>query len=79
MWTDVLDRQKLVEMAYQKGNELNLNNNDYLKWLDAFFDKEYRDDVGAGDITSKAVLTKNEPRTASVSYTHLTLPTTPYV
>ncbi len=64
MWTDVLDRQKLVEMAYQKGKELNLNNNDYLKWLDAFFDKEYHDDVGTGDITSKAILTKNEPITA---------------
>jgi len=64
MWTDVLDRQKLVEMAYQKGKELNLNNNDYLKWLDAFLDKEYHDDVGTGDITSKAILTKNEPITA---------------
>jgi len=64
MWIDVLDRQKLVEMAYQKGKDLNLNNNDYLNWLDAFFTKEYSDDVGAGDITSKAVLAKNEPRKA---------------
>ena len=64
MWLEVLDRQKLVEMAYQKGKELNLNNNDYLNWLDAFFAKEYSDDVGAGDITSKSVLTKNEPRKA---------------
>ena len=64
MWLDVLDRQKLVEMAYQKGKELNLNNNDYLNWLDTFFAKEYSDDVGAGDITSKSVLTKNEPRKA---------------
>jgi len=64
MWPDVLDRQKLVETAYQKGKELNLNNKNYLKWLEAFFDKEYRDDVGAGDITSKAVLEKNKPRKA---------------
>lgn len=64
MWTDVLDRQKLVETAYQKGKELNLNNKNYLNWLDAFFAKEYSDDVGAGDITSEAVLTKNEPITA---------------
>ena len=64
MWTDALDRQKLVEMAYQKGKELNLNNNDYLNWLDAFFAKEYSDDVGFCDITSKAILTKNEPRKA---------------
>ena len=64
MWTDVLERQKLVETAYQKGKELNLNNKNYLKWLERFFDTEYHDDVGAGDITSKAVLAKNEPRTA---------------
>ena len=64
MWTDVLERQKLVETAYQKGKELNLNNRNYHKWLESFFDTEYHDDVGAGDITSKAVLAKNEPRTA---------------
>ena len=64
MWTDVLERQKLVETAYQKGKELNLNNRNYLKWLERFFDTEYHDDVGAGDITSKAVLAKNESRTA---------------
>jgi nicotinate-nucleotide pyrophosphorylase (carboxylating) len=61
MWLDALDRQKLVEIAYQKGKELNLNNENYLSWLDAFFDKEYRDDVGAGDITSEAILAKNKP------------------
>jgi nicotinate-nucleotide pyrophosphorylase (carboxylating) len=64
MWLDALDRQKLVETAYQKGKELNLNNEDYLSWLDAFFEKEYRDDVGAGDITSEAILEKNKPRKA---------------
>jgi len=64
MWTDALDRQKLVEIAYQKGKELNLNNKNYLGWLETFFDKEYVDDVGAGDITSEAVLAKNKPRKA---------------
>jgi len=64
MWTDALDRQKLVEIAYQKGKELNLNNKNYLNWLDAFVEKEYRDDVGAGDITSEAILAKNKPRKA---------------
>jgi nicotinate-nucleotide pyrophosphorylase (carboxylating) len=64
MWLDVLDRQKVVEFAYQKGKELNLNNKNYLNWLDAFFEKEYRDDVGAGDITSEAILAKNKPRKA---------------
>lgn len=59
-----LDRQKVVEIAYQKGRELNLNNKNYLRWIDSFFAKEYNDDVGAGDITSKAILTKNEPKTA---------------
>jgi len=64
MWLDILDRQKLVEIAYQKGTELNLKNKNYLRWIDSFFTKEYSDDVGAGDVTIKAVLTKNEPRTA---------------
>jgi len=64
MWTDALDRQKLVEIAYQKGKELDLNNKNYLSWLETFFDKEYVDDIGAGDITSEAVLAKNKPRKA---------------
>jgi len=64
MWLDILDRQKLVELAYQKGKDLNLNNKNYLNWLVAFFDREYTEDVGAGDITSEVVLTKNEPRKA---------------
>ena len=59
-----MDRQKVVEIAYQKGTELTLNNKNYLRWIDSFFTKEYNDDVGAGDITSKAILTKNEPKTA---------------
>lgn len=61
-----MDRQKLIETAYQKGNELNLNNEDYLEWLRAFFAQEYRYDVGTGDVTSKAVLIKNETRVAFV-------------
>lgn len=64
MWLDVLDRQKLVELAYQKGKDLNLKNKKYLSWLEAFFDKECADDVGAGDITSEAVLAENKPQKA---------------
>jgi nicotinate-nucleotide pyrophosphorylase (carboxylating) len=64
MWLDSLDRQKLVESAYQKGKNLTLNNNDYLRWLEAFFENEIRDDVGTGDVTSKAVLTENTPQKA---------------
>jgi nicotinate-nucleotide pyrophosphorylase (carboxylating) len=64
MWTDILDRQKLVEIAYQKGTELDLKNKNYLRWIDSFFTKEFSDDIGAGDVTSKAVLTKNAPKIA---------------
>jgi nicotinate-nucleotide pyrophosphorylase (carboxylating) len=64
MWTDALDRQKLVETAYQKGKELNLKNKNYQSWLEAFFDREYIDDIGAGDITSEAVLEKNKTEKA---------------
>ena len=63
MWLDVLERQKLVELAYQKGNKLTLNNEKYLGWLDTFFAREYQDDVLGGDITSNSVLTKNNPTT----------------
>jgi nicotinate-nucleotide pyrophosphorylase (carboxylating) len=61
MWIDALERQKIVENAYQKGKELNLKNKNYRIWLKAFFDKEYVDDVGIGDVTSEAVLAKNKP------------------
>jgi nicotinate-nucleotide pyrophosphorylase (carboxylating) len=64
MWLDALDRQKLVESAYQKGKELTLANDCYLRWLEAFFEKEFHDDVGAGDVTSEAVLAENKPRKA---------------
>ena len=59
-----LDRQKLVELAYQRGNELNLKNNIYRLYAETFFEKEYSDDVGDGDVTSNSVLTKNEHRFA---------------
>jgi len=55
-----LHREKLVELAYQRGTELNLNNKNYLSWLEKFFDQEYKDDVGSGDITSEAVITKSK-------------------
>ena len=64
MWLDALERQRLVESAYQKGNELTLTNYNYLRWLEAFFEKEFCDDVGAGDVTSEAVLTENKSRKA---------------
>ena len=55
-----MDRQKLVELAYQRGNELTFDNGDYLAYAEAFFEREYRDDVGRGDVTSNSVLTKNK-------------------
>jgi nicotinate-nucleotide pyrophosphorylase (carboxylating) len=68
MWLDVLDRQKLVDRAYQKGKNLNLSNRNYFAHTDAFFEKEFIDDVGAGDITSNSVLRKNESRTAFLNF-----------
>jgi len=55
-----LNREKLVELAYQRGKELNLNNKNYLSWLRRFFDQEYKEDVEHGDITSEAILTKSK-------------------
>jgi nicotinate-nucleotide pyrophosphorylase (carboxylating) len=51
---------KLVELAYQRGKELSLNNKNYLSWLEKFFDQEYKEDIGSGDVTSEALLTKNK-------------------
>lgn len=64
MWVKLLDRQKLIEKAYQRGKELTLKNKKYFEWLTSFFKREYYDDVGIGDITSEAVFRKNESRTA---------------
>jgi len=54
-----LKRQKLVEAAYQKGNELTLTNSWYRNWVKAFFEREYSEDVDTGDLTAEAVVTKN--------------------
>jgi nicotinate-nucleotide pyrophosphorylase (carboxylating) len=67
MWTNVLDRQKLVKTAYQKGKALTVTNSNYIDWLGSFFDKEYNTDFGAGDVTSNAVLPENKPRTAMLT------------
>ena len=56
-----MDRQKLVEQAYQKGGELNLRNKAYLSWLEWFFNREYIEDLGKGDVTSLALLPKGKP------------------
>jgi nicotinate-nucleotide pyrophosphorylase (carboxylating) len=55
-----LQRAKLIELAYQRGKELDLSNRNYLSWLEKFFDQEYKEDIGSGDITSEVVLTKNK-------------------
>ena len=55
-----MDRAKLVELAYQRGKDLSLSNKNYLGWLEKFFDQEYKEDIGSGDITSEVVLTKNK-------------------
>jgi nicotinate-nucleotide pyrophosphorylase (carboxylating) len=56
-----LDRQKLVEQVYQKGGKLNIRNKAYLSWLEWFFNREYIEDVGKGDVTSLALLPKGKP------------------
>jgi len=65
-----LDREKLVELFYQRGIELNLKNKNYLSWLKKFFQLEYRGDVGSGDITSEAILTENKHGKATLKAKH---------
>ncbi len=61
-----MNRLKQVERAYQRGNELNLKNMNYASWLKKFLDEEYREDLGSGDITSEAVLTKDKCGQATI-------------
>ena len=61
-----MDRQRLVERAYQKGGELNLGNKVYLSWLEWFFNREYSEDVGERDVTSLALLPRNKLGKASL-------------
>ena len=49
-------RSKLIEAAYQRGKELTISNEFYFRWLEQFFDREYREDVGNQDLTSEALL-----------------------
>jgi len=55
-----LNREKLVELAFQRGGELNLKNKNYLHWLKKFLEQEFSEDVGSGDITSEAILTEDK-------------------
>jgi nicotinate-nucleotide pyrophosphorylase (carboxylating) len=63
-----LNRQKIVDIAYQKGNELNLTNKNYVCWLNNFFNKIYYEDVGVGDLTSDAILTQNKLEMAFLKF-----------
>lgn len=51
-----MNRQKLINKAYQRGNLLNLNTNFYKNWINKFIVDETKGDIGSGDITSNAVL-----------------------
>jgi len=65
-----LDRQRLVEQAYQKGKKLNLRNRAYLSWLEWFFQREYMEDVGRGDVTSRALISKSRTGKAVLKAKH---------
>lgn len=65
-----MDRQKLIEQAYQKGRKLNLRNKTYLSWLEWFFQREYMEDVGKGDATSQALLSKSKNGKAVLKAKH---------
>ena len=65
-----MTRSKLIEAAYQRGKELTVNNKFYLRWLEQFFDREYREDVGNRDQTSEALHIGDEKEEAFLKSKH---------
>ena len=63
-------RSKLIEAAYQRGNELTISNEFYFRWLEQFFDREYREDVGNRDLTSEALLISDRKGSARLKSKH---------
>lgn len=51
-----MERQKLIELAYNRGKFLNLKNSEYLREVDAFTDINFTQDTGDGDITSDSLI-----------------------
>jgi nicotinate-nucleotide pyrophosphorylase (carboxylating) len=66
-----LIRSKLVEEAHQRGKELTINNEFYFRWLGQFFDREYAEDVGSQDLTSKALLIGDREEEAVLKSKHI--------
>ena len=63
-------RSKLIETAYQRGNELTISNEFYFRWLEQFFDREYGEDVGNRDLTSEALLISDRKGRAKLNSKH---------
>lgn len=63
----IMERNKLLNVAYKRGGKLHINNPDYVKWLKQFTISAVKQDLGkAGDITTKSVLKKNKKRKAKI-------------
>lgn len=62
-----MTRKQLLNLAYQRGGQLHVDNPDYVKWLKHFTIDATKQDMGrAGDITTRSVLTKNTTRKAKI-------------
>ncbi|MBS3097184.1 carboxylating nicotinate-nucleotide diphosphorylase [Candidatus Woesearchaeota archaeon] len=63
-----MDRKKLLEKAFQRGNLLTVKNKLYKSWIDKFIIDEMKGDIGLkGDITSNNIL-KNGKNIKAVIY-----------
>jgi nicotinate-nucleotide pyrophosphorylase (carboxylating) len=62
-----MNRNELLNKAYQRGELLNLKNSMYKKWIDNFVFDEIKADIGTGDITSESVIKKDENAKAIVA------------
>jgi nicotinate-nucleotide pyrophosphorylase (carboxylating) len=61
-----MNRKKVLLKAFQRGNLLNLKNRHYKAWIDKFIVGETKGDIGTGDITSDAVIGKNNPKARAI-------------
>ena len=51
-----MNRKKELERAFQRGHLLNLKNKFYREWISRFIIDEVRADIGAGDLTTDAII-----------------------
>ncbi len=61
-----MNRKKTLLKAFQRGHLLTVRNRHYRSWIEKFIVDETKGDIGTGDITSNAVIKKNQKAQAII-------------